>query len=361
MFTTFIVNGNAANLNTLIEGVTETPDNSFFLIIVNEKCPTANRNYISKICKSMDNLKVQKIKYSKNSFSAYIRSSYMNFLREEDSRIVIIPKMSSTVGKRFINEMERGRIIIRSSFMQDQDPTIDLINRIMDRRAEIYPDVKAGGPLHILIDYENVNNAGLVGSRYLSSDDSVTLFYSGNAATIQSGFFEDFTKKAGSFNMVKLKQIRKNGLDFYIAVKVGEIIRTHPGEKIMIVSHDQGFNAVLDYCELYADSLERICLAPTIESGIVLIDGDTPRKREILESRTVVDLESEYSTFRERRDLYNKISGMLIDTPYPAETQRIIDIITSTCSPRERYTAMLHEYGLKQGVELYRFVKDVTV
>ena len=54
-------------------------------------------------------------------------------------------------------------------------------------------------------------------------------------------------------------------------------------------------------------------------------------------------------------------SSGALHAQFPEHMLTIFDIITGACTPRERYTAMLHEYGLKQGVEVYRLIKDVTI
>ena len=62
--------------------------------------------------------------------------------------------------------------------------------------------------MHILIDFENVNNSGLEGAGYLTEDDHVTLFYSHSCENIQQGYFD---LHSTMFISRGQEDIRKNG------------------------------------------------------------------------------------------------------------------------------------------------------
>lgn len=211
--------------------------------------------------------------------------------------------------------------------------------------------------MHILIDYENVNNAGLEGAGYITKEDFVTLFYSKNSRNIQSGYFDALANRSGSFNLIKLKQIRKNGLDFYIAIHVGEILQKYPKEKILIVSKDRGYYAVLDYCACYAGMEGMIKFAASIEAGIVMLDGDTVRRSTIINYRKSLNVESEYDKYQERKKLYRNISEAFAGTPYTGEIDMILDLVESEETPKKLYTASMHKFGAKRGQEIYRLIK----
>ena len=351
--TTYIVNGNADNIEELMEGTLEAPREEAFILVTTEKCSDQNKQFITECCEKSDNIKERKVKHSKNFFSTFAKSVYKNFIKSPDDRVVIIPQISIG-GPVFTEYVGSGKVIIRNRYMIDNKQCAPKQN--VGYNTHIH--VRTGGPVHILIDYENVNNEGLVGSEYLSHDDHVTLFYSDNSGTIQHGHFENLSQKAGSLDMVKLKQVRRNGLDFYIAMRVGQLLETHRDEKILIISRDQGYLAVMDYCEIQAGMTDEIQLANTIETGLVAIDGDTERRHKIIESRMTESIDTQYALYKERMELYEQIKKVLTGTPYFDEIESIFGIIADAATPRDKYTTMLHLFGLDRGREIYRLIKQ---
>ena len=359
--TTYLVNGNVADIDKIMDGALEAPRNETFFIITNEKCPEKNRQIIADYCKRSDKINERIIKHSKNSFSNYVKSIQSNYINSPMDRVVIMPQVSVS-GPSFSEAVGNGLITIKSTYRDDvganQLITANKSTQIMEGG---HLNIQAGGKMHILIDYENVHYEGLIGTQYLNHSDHVMLFYSNDSITIQNGAFEELTKNAGSFDMVKLKQVRRNGLDFYIATCVGRIIENDPNEKILIVSRDQGYLAVMDYCKAYAGIRNEIQLAESVESGLILLDGDTERRRSILAKREVKNLETEYALYKERRSLYEKIKGLLYETPYIDEIERIFGIMEYAPTPKEKYTATLHAFGIKRGQEIYRIMKKLEI
>ena len=73
--------------------------------------------------------------------------------------------------------------------------------------------------MYFLIDYENVNYAGLEGTEFLEKGDTVSFFYSDKCDKIISYRMKDIEKSECSFEICKLKSIRKNGLDFILHLR----------------------------------------------------------------------------------------------------------------------------------------------
>ena len=73
--------------------------------------------------------------------------------------------------------------------------------------------------MYFLIDYENVNYAGLEGTEFLEKDDTISFFFSDASEKIISYRMMDIEKAGCEFEICKLKNIRKNALDFYNFVK----------------------------------------------------------------------------------------------------------------------------------------------
>lgn len=345
----------------MVEGIDDAPEDEQFIFFTKGKCPEFNKDFIDRLRSINDRIKVTYRRSSKKTFPGFIRENYQKYMNDSGMNLVIIPN-TSVKDDGFKKYVADGRIHIQKSYKSSGEIGTDntaQTTKSFDRKNITFSEVEAGGRMHILIDYENVNNDGLVGTHYLSKEDDVILFYSGICVNTQHGYFNDLTKKTGSFDMLKLKQRRKNGIDFYIAIKVGEIIKEYPDDKILIVSKDQGYLAIYDYCQAYSGYKDRIRVEESIETGIVMLDGDTERRRQILDSRESVNMETEYAIYKERTALYEKMKELLFGTPYMDDIDQIFGILEYAPTPKEKYTATLHAFGMKRGQEIYRIMKQV--
>ena len=168
--TTFIVNGNSGSIESMLKGVSEAGEVESFVVITNDKCPEANSKYIKEL--SIENSRVRHHRITadaKKWFAGYVKSSYMNYLNEPDDRVVIIPTVtiSGSCIDRFIS---RGIISNVSDYMSYKENAEMTMNN--DYRSEMPKnDIEPGGRMHILVDFENVNNNGLQGAELITKDD----------------------------------------------------------------------------------------------------------------------------------------------------------------------------------------------
>ena len=220
--------------------------------------------------------------------------------------------------------------------------------------------MEAGGKMHILIDYENVGTTGLNGAEYLCEDDTVTLFYSLASSNIERQHIEAMEKQSGGFNIVKLRTVGKNGLDFYIAVKVGQMAELYPDSKVLIVTKDSGYQAIRDYCQSYTALKNRVIIKGDIEEGIVAMDGDTARRKTILNKRERLSIESEYAYFEERSKLQRDIIEACRGTEYEGIALKILEMVDSAATPRDRYLSSLRMFGRNDGAKIYRLIKEAV-
>lgn len=126
----------------------------------------------------------------------------------------------------------------------------------------------------ILMDYENVGNTnGLRGVDVLKDTDTLIIFYSGCCAKIRQDYLQEIRNSGCNFRVVKLKETRKNALDFYIATECGRI--SENGEsQLAIISNDKGFQAVIDYFAVNKD-LENVQVvrAANVELALTLLNS----------------------------------------------------------------------------------------
>ena len=95
-----------------------------------------------------------------------------------------------------------------------------------------------------LIDYENVNKAGLDGIDELSKNDTVIIFYSANADSLSFEAMRLLSASRANIEYIKVDTIGRNALDFQLSSYVGYLIGRYPDAKLYIVSCDKGYSNV---------------------------------------------------------------------------------------------------------------------
>ena len=117
-----------------------------------------------------------------------------------------------------------------------------------------------------LIDYENVNSAGLHGIGQADADDRFILFYSREANTLS---FEIMDEMIGANIMperVCLEHSGKNALDFQLVTFLGYLIAKEKADTYYIISRDSGFQSAILFCQSYLGV--RVHLKPSIKAAI---------------------------------------------------------------------------------------------
>ena len=214
--------------------------------------------------------------------------------------------------------------------------------------------------MYILVDYENVGAAGLKGAEFLCKDDSITIFYGPSCVKIERQYIEPIKENCLDFDIVKLHEVRKNALDFYIAVKVGQIAETTNNAKILIVSKDHGFLAIKDYCQNYTSLKNRLFIKESIETGIVAMDGSTVRKKAILNKHERTSIEAEYALYKKKQKTEKNIMEACRGTEFEASASSIAKIADAAITPRDRYLSSLRMFGINDGTKVYRLIKGAV-
>lgn len=215
--------------------------------------------------------------------------------------------------------------------------------------------------MYFLIDYENVNYAGLEGTEFLEKSDVVSFFYSDHCDKIISYRMKDIEKSGCAFEICKLKNVRKNGLDFYIASKVGEIFAMDRNAKIAIVSVDNGFQALLDYWKPRLLVKNQLVKCKTIAKSLMCVYGETTRKALVKNNIGILDLQEEFVKYEERKRIVTKITDLFSNTDYENLIFQIVDVITLSDRPQVLYLNSLKSFGRKTGTEVYRKIKNYAL
>ena len=215
--------------------------------------------------------------------------------------------------------------------------------------------------MYFLIDYENVNYAGLEGTEFLEKGDTVSFFYSDKCDKIISYRMKDIEKSGCTFEICKLRNVRKNGLDFYIASKVGEIFAMDRNAKIAIVSADNGFQAVLDYWRPRLKVQNQLVKSKSIAKSLICVNGEGARKLLVNENMGVLELQTVYAKYEERNRIVAGVTDLFMGTDYEPLISQIADIVISSNKPKILYLTSLKSFGRRQGIEVYRKIKNFAI
>jgi len=126
---------------------------------------------------------------------------------------------------------------------------------------------------YYLIDYENVNAAGLEGIDDVSTDSRVVLFYTKNSSKIDLGVFNLLRSTSAELAVIEVHH-GKQALDIQLASYVGFLIGTEPADtEYYIVSKDKGYRNIQDF---WSD--RRIVLCTSLREDSEIIDEPKPAK-----------------------------------------------------------------------------------
>lgn len=214
--------------------------------------------------------------------------------------------------------------------------------------------------MHFLIDYENVHNLGMRGTEYLLPSDCVIVFYSDSSPAMESRYLNDIQNSGCVFEVCKLLTKRKNGIDFYIATKVGALFGAECCKNAVIVSNDAGFQAVRDFWQERSGTKHRVALSESIEQGIITAGENSERAHLIRAGRRTADIGQFYAAYQEDLKLQQALRDVFDGTAYMDRLPDIRNILKSETSSKGIYINSLRHFGRKSGQEIYRMIKACT-
>ena len=171
--------------------------------------------------------------------------------------------------------------------------------------------------MYFLVDFENVRNLGMRGTEFLLRSDCVVLFYSEAAPAIEQRHLNNIQLSGCGFEICKLLKKRKNGLDFYIATKVGALFGAERCQNLVIVSNDNGFQAVREYWQDRSGTKHRVALSESIEHGILAANENSERADLIRSCRKNVDIGNFYAAYQENLKLQRMLQEAFSGTASP--------------------------------------------
>lgn len=209
-----------------------------------------------------------------------------------------------------------------------------------------------------LVDYENVGNMGMKGCHYLNTSDYVIIFYSEARKNMERRFLEDITNSGCTFEICKLCKNGKNALDFYIASRLGELFGNGFEGIAVIISHDNGFQAVRDYWEKKAAHRRRVLLSACVEDGIVSSNENSERVKKLRRLRENLAIGGFFAEYTEKTRIKAIIKRLFDGTEYEGMIEQIQKLmLEKEKTPRIIYLNCLHSFGRNGGLAIYNRMK----
>ena len=213
--------------------------------------------------------------------------------------------------------------------------------------------------MYFLVDFENVRSGGLRGVDYLDNSDYLTIFFSNAAHSCENRYLEDIERSGRHFDTCKLKNTEKNGLDFYIATRVGEFYGTGHKDRVAIISKDQGYKAVRDYWDVRLPANNKIIISPSVERSLIASNDNSDRVKRLKNQLSGVDIDVFQARYEERMKLQELLKQIFGDTDYASKMPEIQDMVEEGKTPKVIYLNSLHRFGKKQGLEIYSRIKPM--
>lgn len=211
--------------------------------------------------------------------------------------------------------------------------------------------------MYFLIDFENVKNPGMKGSEFLLSTDHVLVFYSDNTPAMEQRHLMNIQKSGCGFETYKLMRKRKNGLDFYIATKVGELFGAGRCKNAVLVSNDTGFHAIQDFWNECSGTKNRVAISSCIEYGVITGGEMSERAKLIRSYRKLIDIGNFFAAYQENQRLQQVLQKAFSGTSYTDRLNEIESIVKTGTTPKLIYLDSLRHFGRKGGQEVYRILK----
>lgn len=107
----------------------------------------------------------------------------------------------------------------------------------------------------------------------------------------------------------KLKQARKNALDFYITSRLGELIGSGYQGNAAIISGDHGFKSVQEYWRDCTKGKKKIGLSLSVADAIIAMNEVGKRTGEVRRLMQPVSIENEFSRYEKNEKIRKMLGG----------------------------------------------------
>ena len=203
---------------------------------------------------------------------------------------------------------------------------------------------------YFLVDYENVNVAGLNGVSNLTELDTVIIFYSVNADTLTFEMHKKINDSKAAFQFQKIFLKDKNALDFQLCSYLGFLIRDtltdeNAENNYFIVSNDKGYSILPDYWKKFKVNLKIVSNLSKSEPQII-----QPKITQPKITQPKISQPADNPT-----ELETALNKILKDKNEIAE---VSNFVTNAKARTEINNFLCKIFGNQKGGEIYRSIKS---
>lgn len=201
---------------------------------------------------------------------------------------------------------------------------------------------------HYLIDFENVNDAGLACKNQLGRHDHIHIFSTKNAPKISIEILENFNNIDFNSHIIPAG---KQSLDMHLIAYLGYLIGTNSSKKCkyVIISKDNDYDNVISFFKGFTSSTIKRQLQITATPPKTAITPKTSPTSCGKSSSRKTQLNNEIQQKLSKASLGNEIVSYvasLVCKHYKEKTAK-----------QTIYRAIIAKYGQKQGLNIYNHIK----
>ncbi len=223
-----------------------------------------------------------------------------------------------------------------------------------------------------LIDYENVNSAGLQGIGQLTQQDRVILFYSQSANTLSFEIMDEMLAANIMPERVCIAKSGKNALDFQLVTFLGYLIAKNKADAYYIISKDTGYAAAVTFARNYLNTKvtikpsiqavlrsESSCAAPTAEpkKDKKKASISLRKKATVVQVQPIGSAAESTAVMRVSALSVDTIRGLLPDTVSEAMAMQIFTCLTDSRSKTEFHNALQQSFSNEDSKLYYHCLK----
>ncbi len=219
-----------------------------------------------------------------------------------------------------------------------------------------------------LIDYENVNSAGLQGIGQLTSQDRVILFYSQAANTLSFEIMDEMLAANIMPERVCIAQSGKNALDFQLVTFLGYLIAKNKADAYYIISKDTGYSAAVTFARNYLNT--KVTIKPSIQAVLRSENHAAEPKKDkkkapisLRKKATVVQVQPIFNAAEATAALTmpavsaDAVRDLLPDTVTDEMAQQIFNCLTDSHSKTEFHNALQQSFSNEDSKLYYHCLK----
>lgn len=131
--------------------------------------------------------------------------------------------------------------------------------------------------------------------------------------------------------------------------------------KVAIISADKDYRSIMDCWKPRLSVSNQLVRCKTLAKAISHVNGENARKELVNERMRILDLQTEFGRYQERKRIVTGITDLFSGTDYENLFFQIVDMVCLSDRPKVLYLNSLKSFGRKTGTEVYRKIKNCAI